>query len=177
MFEGWDNFYIIVGPSAAALIGLLFVVATLTSSLDRSYAMRGQDIYMSPVVLHLALVLALSALVSVPRIGAHPLGIAIAACALVGFLYALRSTVMLHRGRSPEPAHWSDMPWYGCGPAATDAVLIGAGAAVWAGDRTAPYLLALGMLALLLISIRNAWDLVTYLAPRQAEAEEERRTP
>ena len=35
MFEGWENFYLIVGPSAAALIGLMFVVVTLTAGRER----------------------------------------------------------------------------------------------------------------------------------------------
>ena len=29
MFEGWDNFYLVTGGAAGALIGLMFVVATL----------------------------------------------------------------------------------------------------------------------------------------------------
>ena len=29
--DGWENFYVIVGSSAAALTGLMFVVITLTA--------------------------------------------------------------------------------------------------------------------------------------------------
>ena len=35
-FGGWDNFYVIVGSSAGALIGLQFVVMTLLSDLRLS---------------------------------------------------------------------------------------------------------------------------------------------
>ena len=33
MFEGWDSFYLLVGGGAGALIGTMFVVATLTAGL------------------------------------------------------------------------------------------------------------------------------------------------
>jgi hypothetical protein len=34
MFDGWDNFYIIIGSTAGALVGVMFVVATLSAGLD-----------------------------------------------------------------------------------------------------------------------------------------------
>ena len=33
MFEGWSEFYILVGAADGALIGLLFVVTTLSASM------------------------------------------------------------------------------------------------------------------------------------------------
>ena len=56
MFEGWENFYLIVGPSAAALIGLMFVVVTLTAGRERDQTERGKHLYTSPIVWHLAVV-------------------------------------------------------------------------------------------------------------------------
>jgi hypothetical protein len=31
MFQGWDTFFFLIGSSAGALIGLMFVVITLTA--------------------------------------------------------------------------------------------------------------------------------------------------
>ena len=45
MFEGWENFYLIVGPSAGALIGLMFVVVTLTAGRERDQTERGKHLY------------------------------------------------------------------------------------------------------------------------------------
>jgi hypothetical protein len=39
----WDTFYLMVGSSAAALIGLLFVVITLTANLDAAKAEAGSQ--------------------------------------------------------------------------------------------------------------------------------------
>src|ERR1700740_3153229 len=50
VFQGWDNFYFMVGSAAAGLIGLLFVVVTLTAGFDRDQAQRGQALYMNPTM-------------------------------------------------------------------------------------------------------------------------------
>ena len=41
MSDGWHEFYFLVGSSAGALIGLLFVVITLTANYDPSRAETG----------------------------------------------------------------------------------------------------------------------------------------
>ena len=41
MFQGWDNYFFMLGSAGAGLIGLLFVVVTLTAGIDRSRAQRG----------------------------------------------------------------------------------------------------------------------------------------
>src|SRR3954470_13720467 len=60
MIEGWSDFYLLIGSAAAALIGLLFVVTTLSAGRDRSEVQRGMRLYTSPIVFHLGLVLVLS---------------------------------------------------------------------------------------------------------------------
>ena len=64
---GWENFYVIVGSSAGALIGLQFVVITLIA--DKPIA-RGQsqagDAFATPTIVHFGAVLLLAAVVSAP---------------------------------------------------------------------------------------------------------------
>jgi len=36
MFHDWENYYLLIGSAAGALIGLMFVVTTLTAGLDAS---------------------------------------------------------------------------------------------------------------------------------------------
>ena len=45
-------------------------------------------------------------------------------------------------------------------------LLLGVSAAIWTGVSRAPLGVGVAVLALLLVSIHNAWDLVTWLAPR-----------
>src|SRR2546423_13274425 len=65
--NGWENFYVIVGSSAGALIGLQFVVMTLIAgrSVARGEAQAG-DAFSTPSVVHFGVVLLLSAVISAP---------------------------------------------------------------------------------------------------------------
>ena len=67
VIEGWENFYVIVGSSAGALIGLQFVVITLIAErpIPRSAAQTG-GAFATPSVVHFGVVLLLSAIVSAP---------------------------------------------------------------------------------------------------------------
>src|SRR3954453_12893925 len=64
---GWENFYVIVGSSAGALIGLQFVVLTLIADMP---ARRGQEqagaAFATPTIMHFSAVLLLSAVLSAP---------------------------------------------------------------------------------------------------------------
>jgi hypothetical protein len=64
---GWENFYVIVGSSAGALIGLQFVVMTLIAgrSVARGEAQAG-DAFSTPRVVHFGVVLLLSAIITAP---------------------------------------------------------------------------------------------------------------
>jgi hypothetical protein len=167
MFEGWDNFYLVVGGASGALIGLLFVVATLNSGQDRSASLRGASVYLTPVVFHFVVVLVLSALALAPRVGASAATAIVVLCALGGLAHSVRIVWIIYRGRITKASHWSDLWCYGAAPGVIYAGLAWAAWALagrrdWAADGV-----ALAAMALLLVSIRNAWDLVTWLAPRR----------
>ena len=166
MFEGWDSFYLLVGGGSGALIGLLFVVATLNAGADQETALRGASLYMTPVVFHFAVVLVVSGTAMAPRLGPGPAATIIGLCALGGLGHAVRIVLSLALARPLAPAHWSDIWCYGVAPGVFYLALGVAAAglaqhAAWAADAV-----ALAALALLLIGIRNAWDLVTWLAPK-----------
>ena len=165
MFQGWDSFYLLIGGAAGALIGLMFVVATLTSGRDRTAASRGASIYMTPVVFHFAVVLVIGALALAPGIKTGAAGMIILACALGGLAHAVSIVVRLNKPVGPEPPHWSDVWCYGVAPAAIYVGLVGAAVAIWIAPAVAADGIAAALLALLLMSVRNAWDLVTWLAP------------
>lgn len=164
MFHEWDNFYLILGPTAGALIGLLFVVVTLTAGMERASARRGASIFMSPTVLHFAVVLALSILVMAPYVARPAYAALVAVAALFGFGSAIRVALMIRAGKAPPPNHWSDIHLYGHLPALIYAVLAVAAAAIFRGQPWGGGLMAASAVALLLMAIRNSWDLVVWLA-------------
>src|SRR6476646_4442908 len=165
MFEGWENFYLIVGPSAAALIGLMFVVVTLTAGRGRDDTERGKHLYTSPIVWHLAVVLVLSGAAIAPTIGAPLFGIVAGALALLGIAMGVRSAVGIARYRLSGADSLFDMWWYGIIPAAVYVGLGGAAVAVLWGCSWSASAVAVALMALLLVSIHAEWDLVTFLAP------------
>jgi hypothetical protein len=166
MFEGWSDYFVLLGTAAAGLIGLLFVVVTLTANFERSRALWASGVYMSPVVASFALVLSASALTLVPGVTRPAFAGLLAIVATLGLAAALRSCLGIRKlSRSESPPHWSDFWGYGLGPALTYFALEGAAVAIWREAGWALYLLAGLLLILLLNAIRNAWDLISWMAP------------
>jgi hypothetical protein len=166
MFDGWENYYLGLGPSAAALIGLMFVVVTLTAGRDRKEVERGKHLYTSPIVWHLGVVLVLSGAASAPTITPRLFGVVSAGMAVMGFGFGIRSTIGIARvPLSGQENNAFDVWWYGIVPAAAYVALGAAAALVILGSRWGPSAIAGSLMALLLVSIHGEWDLVTYLAP------------
>lgn len=172
MFEGWGEYYLLVGSAAAALIGLLFVVVTLTANISRSTVEQGARYYMSPIVFHLAGVVVMSGAALVPGLE-RPIAAALfGAIAVIGLAYSGWVAVGMRAGQEIHPPHWSDMWFYGVAPTIIYVALLAAAVAIALGCRCATIGPALGTIAQLLVAIRNAWDLVTWLAPRAEQGEE-----
>jgi len=165
MFEGWENYYLMVGSSAGALIGLMFVVVTLTAGRDRAEVERGKHLYTSPIVWQLAVILTLSGATAVPGISTAFFGYSTLGLAVLGLGWGVRSAVGIARRPGAPDAAGFDMVWYGIAPAI---VYVGLGIAalglLW-GRPWGANGIAAGLMALLLVSIHAEWDLVTFLAP------------
>ena len=166
MFRGWENFYLTIGSAAGALIGLLFVVVTLTAGRDRKSALRGVSLYMTPTVLHFVTVLCVSAVVTAPGLPVELLVALIGIAVLVGFGNCVWAAVGIRNLRqASEPVHWTDFWMYGATPAGAYLLLGGADLSLLVHSVWSPRLLAAVLMGLLLCGIRNAWDLVTWIAP------------
>jgi hypothetical protein len=165
MFAGWENYYLMIGSSAGALIGLMFVVMTLTAGRDRAETERGKHLYTSPIVWHLAVILTLSGAAAVPGISARIFGAATLGLAVLGVGWGVRSAVGIWCRPGVPDAAGFDMFWYGIAPAI---IYIGLGIAGLGLLMQKPWGtsgIAAGLMALLLVSIHAEWDLITYLAP------------
>jgi hypothetical protein len=165
MFEHWDSYYLLIGTAAGALIGLLFVVATLNAGREVSDVTRGTKTYLTPTVFHFAIVVVVSALATAPGLPARTVGLLLGACAIVGLVYSAWICIRLRSGNMTGQ-HWSDFWYFGVAPTA---IYLGLGATsgtAWAAPSALPYGTGVLLLLLMLVGIRNAWDLVTWLAPR-----------
>jgi hypothetical protein len=164
MFEGWGDYFFMIGSSAAALIGLAFVVITLTAGRERDETERGKKLYTSPIVWHLSVILLLSGAAIVPAMIPRLYGAASGGLGILGFLMGCRSAAGIAKFRSSSNKVF-DATWYGVAPAIAYLGLVVGALAVLTGHRWAAATIAGDLMALLLISIHAEWDLVTYLAP------------
>jgi hypothetical protein len=169
MFQGWDSFFQITGEAAATLTGLLFVVVSLSQARDRSVMLRAVSIYLTPTVLHFAVVLTISAASEAPGLAIAARAVVVGVAALIGLGNGLWASIgMARRTPGAEPPHWSDFWLYGVAPTVLYAALLAGAVAIAAQAEWAAYALATLLLALLLLGIRNGWDLITWMAPARA---------
>ena len=164
--ERWETFYVIVGSSGGALIGLQFVVITLIA--DRHLASHETlGAFGTPTVVHLAGALIVSAIMSAPWPSLASLSVALTVCGVCGLGYALMVIRRALEQTGYEPV-WQDWVWFGALPCAAYGVLSLSPAFLHEANDAAAFIIAGAALALLLIGIHNAWDSVTHVVVTSA---------
>ncbi|HXU46470.1 MAG TPA: hypothetical protein VN783_13160 [Thermoanaerobaculia bacterium] len=172
----WENFYVIVGSSAAALTGLQFVVIVLSAEVNSLGSASTTRAFATPTIVHFCAVLLLSAILSAPWPALSGAGLVLGACGVAGLAYALIVIRHMRRQEHYEPV-LEDWIWHGALPVVAYGALL---LAVFALRRhPEPSLFAIGGAAILLlfIGIHNAWDSVTYIALQRRRRPEERGDP
>jgi hypothetical protein len=165
MLAEWHEFYALIGTAAAALVALLFVAVSIGASVLTPERASGTRTFMSPVVFHYTAVLFLSLIALIPTQTLQSLGWSVGFVAAMGFVYALFICVRVVRA---DIADMADNFGYGGSPAAAYAVAL---VAAWLLAKNSPAglnVLAGALLLLLIVNIRNAWDLTLSLARRHA---------
>jgi len=165
MLERWSEYFFMIGSSAAALIGLMFVVVTLTAGRDRSELEPGKKLFTSPIVWHLGVVLVLSGVAEMPPMTPRLFGIACGLAALIGIFAGIRITSGIARVQLASNYTRYDAFWYGAAPVLVYIALGASAAGLFENKEGSLTAAALSLMALLLVSIHNEWDLVTFLAP------------
>src|ERR1700677_4852483 len=92
LLASWQNFYVMVGSSAGALIGLQFVVITLVAGTRQRASMETVNAFGSPIVVQFGAALAISGIMVAPWNSVHSISIALALCGIAGLIY---STIVL----------------------------------------------------------------------------------
>jgi hypothetical protein len=164
----WESFYVIVGSSGGALIGLQFVVITLIAD-NRALAAQGAALsaFGTPTVVHFTAVLVLSALMSAPWPSLGLLSVALVACGIAGLVYC---AVVIRRARRQTDyiPVLEDWIFYAALPCCTYAALTVTAIVLRSAPRPALFAVAASALTLLLIGIHNAWDAITHIVVSNA---------
>ena len=159
---GWENFYVIVGSSAGALIGLQFVVITLIAEIPLVRdAQRASSAFATPTIVHFGAVLLLSVVISAPWHGIAAAAILWGVLGLVGVIYALIVARRLRVQTAYSP-QFEDRLFHVLLPFAAYATLVGSAYAARSNVGGALFGVGASALLLLFIGIHNAWDAVTY---------------
>jgi lipid-A-disaccharide synthase-like uncharacterized protein len=171
--NGWENFYVIVGSSAGALIGLQFVVLTLIAGRPaaRGEAQAGAA-FSTPSVVHFGVALLLSAVISAPWDGINAVAILCGGVGLCGIVYSVVVARRMRRQTAYKPV-FEDWLFHVLLPLAAYAGLAGSAFAARPPARTALFLVGAAALMLLFTGIHNAWDTVTHLVFVQKRGEQE----
>ncbi|HEX3681387.1 MAG TPA: hypothetical protein VHU83_02515 [Bryobacteraceae bacterium] len=158
----WENFYVIVGSSAGALVGLQFVVLSLIAErpVSSSSADAG-NAFATPTIVHFGAVLGLSAILSAPWGGIGAVAVLWGLGGLGGVVYAC-IVIRRMRAQAAYQPEFEDWLFHVLLPMAAYVTL--AVSALATGSHLHEALFGVGAAALLLlfVGIHNAWDGVTY---------------
>ncbi len=162
VLDVWKNFYVIVGSSAGALIGLQFVVITLIAArpISRVDAQAG-GAFATPTVIHFGVALLLSAIANAPWNGIDTVAVLWGLTGLCGVAYVIAVARRMRLQSAYQPV-LEDWLFHVLFPLAAYAALAASAYAAHMHARTALFLVAAAALLLLFIGIHNAWDAVMY---------------
>ena len=159
--EHWDSFYVIVGSSAGALIGLQFVVLTLIAERPPVGAAGASAAFGTPTIVHFGTALFLSAALRAPWQTAAPIAVLLGLAGLAGAAY----TANVVRRMRVQIAYKPDFEDWLCHvlvPLAAYAALALAALAAHSHESETLFVVGAAVLVLLFTGIHNAWDAVSY---------------
>jgi hypothetical protein len=163
MLGSWNSFYVMMGSSAAALTGLVFIVITLIRDQNRGETDAGIPAFTTPTVVHFSCALLTSAVMSVPFASLAPVAVILGLAGAGGLIYMMfvtRRHTLLQNYR-PDAEDWT---WYVVLPFVAYATLLASTVAMPSFASGALYATAAAVMFLIFIGIHNAWDVVTFLA-------------
>jgi len=161
----WQNFYVIIGSAAAALTGLMFVVATLSAQVRVRVSSPTEAFatFNTPNIVHFRSALLVAAILSAPWQALWNAGLLLGLSGLGGMIYVV---IVLRRARRQTDYHpvLEDWLWHTVFPLVSYTALLVASMLLPGHPALALFVIAAATVLLLFIGIHNAWDNVIYIA-------------
>jgi hypothetical protein len=152
--DRWANFYLLTSAAAASLIGLLFVVITLAA--ERKLAdTKGIHIYLTPTIIYFASVLFTAALLTFPNQTRLTAALCNGVLGVLGLIYSGALFIRPSGKKSYDQPH-NRIPYAGFPFAAYGLQVLG-GVLLLHDPQRGLTFVAVGMLSLLAVAIRNSW--------------------
>jgi hypothetical protein len=169
----WQNFYLLIGTSAATLVGLMFVAVTFGAGLVSKQSTDSARAFLDPPFTHFVTVLVTACLMLVPTMSPMLIG-----CALM-VVAGLRTLALIGVQRRMREAHrqfndieLSDWILGVVLPAVCYLGLTAAGVAFLSRWPVAFSALAVAIVVVLLLGIFGAWELMLWLALSRVNAKD-----
>jgi len=169
----WQNFYLLVGGASATLVGLMFVAISLGSGLYPPEHLPFLTQSLSPTFVHFVYVLVTAVIVLVPTATVTALGVLLVLVGVGSLGYTAARLAQIRDRYRQRQIDRSDLVWYALLPSVAYALYCDAGIGLLKagpGGRALEVLAAASAL-LLVIGVRNAWDLVVWMVLRRARPE------
>ena len=159
--EQWHEFFLLCGTAGVTLTGVLFIVISLGPSIIASENATGVKAFISPNVVFFTTVFVVSNALLAPELPES----------LVGWLLCVGAVLsMLYLWSVRGPQRWRenglpavDLVWYVALPYLAYASTLVAGVGFLRADERALPLVAATVVFMLVIAIRNAWDLAVWI--------------
>jgi hypothetical protein len=152
--QQWANFYLLTSAAAASLIGLLFVVITLAA--ERRLADTANiRIYLTPTIIYFASVLFIAALLTFPNHTRLTAALCNCLVGVVGLVYSGSFFIRPGAKKSYDRPH-NRIP-YAVFPFAAYGLHVLGGVLLLHDPQRGLTFVAVGMLSLLAVAIRNSW--------------------
>jgi hypothetical protein len=164
--EHWHEFFVLIGTAGATLVALLFVAISLGAGFLTDKRAAATRAFFSPVVVHFTAVFFISAVGLFPAHKVSMFAVLIGGCAVIGAAVSIFTTVELLRHNWTRYAQ--DHLAYGLLPLISYAALLVAAVMIWTEREYSLLVLAGALLTLLMVNIRNAWDLTLSMVREQA---------
>jgi hypothetical protein len=159
----WHEFYLLVGTAAAALVALLFVAASIGAGYLSAARASATRLFMSPVVLHFTAVLAACCVGLIPTHTNTSFSLVIALGAFGCGIYSILVSIRVLESGTID---WADKLFYGTVPVILYAGGLVAAGLIFLGSHWGVDALAGAVILLLLVNIRNAWDLMLFFSEK-----------
>jgi len=159
----WRDFYVTIGTASGAIVGASFIVATLASELkERTLGLRG---FITPTAVYLGSVLVGSAILTAPTLTPAALALLLGVGGTGGAVYAVIVATRVWKMN----LDLADRAFYVVVPIlAYTAIAVAAFLESWAVAWTFDTLAA-ALVVILIVGMRNAWDMATFMIMRNRE--------
>ena len=163
--ETWHEFYLLIGTAGVTLTGLLFVVVSLGPRIVASQQATGVRAFISPNAVYFTTALVVSAALMVPDLPAIVIGtgLCLGAVASLGYLAYTKGHQQWRHNELP----FLDWIWFVGLPIAGYVLLLLSGIGFLLHVALSMHGVAVALILLLVIGIRNAWDVVIWIAQEE----------